>query len=194
MNVAIQLTKEDIVDAIHLELDKPFLLRLPEYLFYLTILAAILYILALILSGYTQFLLGAVLMIVIFVFMVVNRWVLLPRRAYRSYESSSDLQTPAELTLSDDGLVFSTEFSHSHRKWDHIVGWKENDKLLLLYVSDNNAHLIPSRALRNSEAYSFLKEKIAQYGIPYRSYPNGTWMSFFLYLFFIVVLVMIILT
>ncbi|MGD8822502.1 MAG: YcxB family protein [Anaerolineales bacterium] len=179
MNVAIQLTKEDIVDAIHLELDRPFWLRLPEYLFYLTILAAILYILALILSGYTQFLLGAVLM---------------PRRAYRSYESSSDLQTPAELTLSDDGLVFSTEFSHSQRKWNHIVGWKENDKLLLLYISDTNAHLIPLRALRNSKAYSFLKEKITQYDIPYRSYPNGTWMSFFLYLFFIIVLVMIIFT
>ncbi len=49
------------------------------------------------------------------------------------------------LTLTEEGLEESTAFNRSLNKWAGIRGLKETSSLYLLFVTENNAHLVPKK-------------------------------------------------
>lgn len=64
------------------------------------------------------------------------------RRTYRKYKL---LQEPVYLSFDADGVKLSAESYNTSITWDHLVRWKDDDRLILLYVSPRQYYVIPKR-------------------------------------------------
>ena len=93
------------------------------------------------------------------------RHVLLPYQTRKIFAQQKDLQPPFEMEFTDDNLVLSYEFGNAIRPWKHFIKWKENEKLLLLYLSDMMFVMIPKRFLTDPQQLEMIKSYIVKNGI-----------------------------
>jgi len=93
-------------------------------------------------------------------YLVLWLFVFIPWRAKRSYKQYKALSEPVSVEVRDDGLFFKRENGEGLLPWSHIVKWRQNKKLLLLYPTNNVFHLIPHHFFSTPEAFSAFKEVI----------------------------------
>ena len=98
-------------------------------------------------------------------FWLLFRYVLLPYQTRKIFAQQKELQPPFEMEFTDDNLVLSYEFGNAIRPWKNFIKWKENEKLLLLYLSDIMFVMIPKRFLTDPQQLEMIKSYIVKNGI-----------------------------
>jgi len=73
--------------------------------------------------------------------------VVLPYGARKTFKQNKFLHHKGEGQLDDDGFHGKSDLGESHIPWDHFVKWKENERLICLYITDTQFLIIPKRCL-----------------------------------------------
>lgn len=89
----------------------------------------------------------------------IVRLVVLPTRARRTHQSKA-LRAPSVISWDDDRLRFESEYEGLRLPWGDVVRTKEDDRSLLIYVTDNVFRLIPKRVFAGSESLAQLREQL----------------------------------
>lgn len=78
------------------------------------------------------------------------------KRNFCQYRALSELQT---IEMRDEGLFFKRLHSEGLLPWSHIIRWRYNKRLVLLYPAGNVFYMIPRHFFANPEEYQvFLTE------------------------------------
>lgn len=95
--------------------------------------------------------------LVLFYFAVIFLFVYFKaKRNFRQYRALSEPQT---IEIRDEGLFFKRLHSEGLLPWSHIIKWRYNKKLVLLYPAGNIFYMIPRHFFANPEEYpAFLTE------------------------------------
>jgi len=72
------------------------------------------------------------------------------KRAFRLYKAMSERFS---VDARPEGLFFRRTNGESLLPWDHIVKWRSNRKVLVLYPTTNIYHVMPARLFADSAAY-----------------------------------------
>jgi hypothetical protein len=92
--------------------------------------------------------LGMILAFLLLIFFVYEP--LKAKRVFRQYQALSE---PMTVELRDDGLFFKRENGEGLVPWSHVIKWRSNDKLLLLYPASGLFYLLPSHFFPSSDAF-----------------------------------------
>jgi hypothetical protein len=69
----------------------------------------------------------------------------LPRRARRIFAQQKNLQRPFELRWDDDALCGASERGSSNTPWSDYLKSAQDDRIILLYLSDVMFQMVPKR-------------------------------------------------
>ena len=72
------------------------------------------------------------------------------KRTFRLYKALSE---HFSVDSRPEGLFFRRTNGESLLPWDHVVKWRRNRKVLILYPTTNIYHVMPARLFTDSEAY-----------------------------------------
>lgn len=61
---------------------------------------------------------------------------------YRKYPA---IQQPMSIDLLDDGIAFTAATGQGNLTWPTIVKWRQNERVVLVYLSPRLYHLVPKR-------------------------------------------------
>ena len=81
------------------------------------------------------------------------------KRAFRLYKALSER---VSVDARPEGLFFKRTNGESLLPWDHIVEWRSNRKVLILYPTTNIYHVMPARLFADSEAYEAFVKMLAE--------------------------------
>jgi hypothetical protein len=168
------LTKDEFYNALILGADRPFLFRLPRYVVH--ILMFILGVQTLRSSplGSWYDILMALTIFGFLAFLILYRHVIMRRKAARYFMTSLDFGSETHLRMTEEELTLESETACAIRPWHKLFGWKENDELILLYVSDRSFEIIPKRVLSEIfDGEQLVKERLEAFAIPYLRIPAG---------------------
>jgi hypothetical protein len=74
-----------------------------------------------------------------------SRRFVLPRRARRIFAQQKNLQCPFEFRWDDDALLGVNERGSNRTPWSDYVKWAQDDRIILLYLSDAMFQMVPKR-------------------------------------------------
>jgi hypothetical protein len=94
---------------------------------------------------------GAALGLVALGLMLAAIRLRLPAMSRRSFAQQKWLRDEAEVTWSDDFILFETSNSHSRHDWDGFSKWAESDTVFVLFFADSLFSMIPKRVLTAPE-------------------------------------------
>jgi YcxB-like protein len=89
--------------------------------------------------------LAAVLLVIYAAALLLQQLVLIPRGVRRLYEQHKELQAPFSHEITPEALVTNNEFGNINRPWGHFAKWREDQNILLLYLTDVQFVPIPKR-------------------------------------------------
>jgi hypothetical protein len=92
--------------------------------------------------------LGAALVVLLLLFFVYEPFK--ARRLFRQYKALSE---PTTIELRDDGLYFSRQNGEGLVPWSHVLKWKSNDRVLLLYPASGLFYVLPSHFFKDIHAF-----------------------------------------
>ena len=92
------------------------------------------------------------------VLLILNFTVYLPWKTRRIYRQQKALQRELAYKFDDDGVSVTNENGQSLTPWDDYLKWKQNDNLILLYLSDCMYHMLPNRFFSNANEVDGLRE------------------------------------
>ena len=72
------------------------------------------------------------------------------RRVFREYKALSE---PFTMVVNDDGLNFENKQGSGLVPWSHIVKWRFNKSLVLLYPASNIFYLVPSHCFSTQSEF-----------------------------------------
>ena len=81
--------------------------------------------------------------VVAIVFLILNFAVYLPWKTRRIYKQQKALQRELAFVFDEDGVSVSSQNGQSVTPWDDYLKWKQNDQLILIYLSDCMYHMLP---------------------------------------------------
>lgn len=87
--------------------------------------------------------LGSIMVLAFLIYLALMFGLVVPANARRTFRQQKSLQTPYELEVTPDALVSRSEHGEVRTPWSHFVGWKEGDRVILLYQSDRLFQLVP---------------------------------------------------
>jgi hypothetical protein len=90
-------------------------------------------------------------------FPVLNRKVIMPNQAKKSFKQIKALSLPFEIEFTETGIYTSNELGNSNLPWEYFTKWNENDDIINLYKSDAIIHMIPKRLFADSQQIEMLK-------------------------------------
>ena len=64
-------------------------------------------------------------------------------RTTRTFRQRKDLQRAIRFETTDSGLITENETGRGTTPWSDFLRWKENERLFLLYLSDDMFHIVP---------------------------------------------------
>ncbi|MBF0434374.1 MAG: YcxB family protein [Magnetococcales bacterium] len=76
---------------------------------------------------------------------IVMRYLYIPVKSKRIFQQHKIIQLPFSLTWNGDELISESKQGLIRILWSDIVKWKDNDQIILIYVSDINFVVIPKR-------------------------------------------------
>ncbi len=89
-------------------------------------------------AGWKDFLFLASLVYLLFYF-----YFLIPWQARRRFRQQKSLHREVKMRFAESGVNAVNETGRVTIPWSDYLRWKENDHIVLLYVSDTNFHMIP---------------------------------------------------
>lgn len=78
----------------------------------------------------------------------LGRWL----RA-RNFRQNKAMQEPTVWSLGDDGLSFKRTTSAGIVPWNHLLKWRKNESLLLLYPARHAFYVFPKRWFQNEQDF-----------------------------------------
>lgn len=92
----------------------------------------------------------------------------MPFQARRRFRQHQALSEPMSIGVREDGLFFRRQNGEGLVPWSHIVKWRHNPRLVLLYPASNVFHLVPRHFFPEAQAYAdFLATLHARIGKPF---------------------------
>ena len=113
--------------------------------------------------------LGVLLLTPALVFLVgrtMVRYVFLPETALRSYSQQKVLHSPQQIRITSDGIAARSRYGQGQLPWDHFIKWREDDRMFLLYQTDNQVLILPKRVFIGEEQRQELVALLASNRIP----------------------------
>lgn len=150
MNLSIQLTPEDYIQAVFLHMrPRPVLKWIGYFLLLLTVVVlAMSFYLAIARQdslALPLFLLG-VLVYLAFIFLF-----LLPRRLRKIFRQQKSLHSPHSFAPTDEAVLIKSAVGDQKLTWDYFRKWKEGKNLFTIYQSDAVFNIIPKRFFVSAE-------------------------------------------
>ena len=150
MNLTIQLTPEDYVQACNINMRPRPVLKWAGYL--LLALAAFAVVISLLfaVSGGEGFFIPVflVFMLAYFAFLFL---FLVPRRVRKIFWQQKAMQIPYSYTVTDEAVMTKSEISEEKLPWNHFIKWKEGKNLFVIYHSDVMFRMVPKRCFMSPE-------------------------------------------
>jgi hypothetical protein len=152
--VQVQLTEDDFIAAMQLHaLRAPrlwvivgvvvVLLLLADYNFYAG-------------SGVHSYVLLALGAVYVFVLLIVVPYLIVPWRAGKQFRQMAASRDSFEIVWDDDAMTITAANWMQKSGWRDFVRSRENEKLILLYISDYSFRIVPKRAFARSVLDDFL--------------------------------------
>jgi hypothetical protein len=85
--------------------------------------------------------------VLIFLFIWFFVFRLMRSMPRRHWDAQPHLALPHTMTVTDDGMRFQCAVATYDYRWSGMTKWREDDQIMLLYVSDVAFQMIPKRAL-----------------------------------------------
>jgi hypothetical protein len=80
--------------------------------------------------------------------------IYIPYKARRTFRQYKALSEPLLVEVRTDGLFVKRDLGEGFIPWSHIIKWRSNKKLVLLYPAENVFHLIPLHLFDGPEAFN----------------------------------------
>ena len=101
------------------------------------------------------------------IFLIALFTLFLPWRHRRIFREYKALSEPFTMVVSEDGLNFESEQGSGLVPWSHIVKWRFNKSLVLLYPARNVYYLVPRHCFAaQSEFEEFTRRVRERVGTP----------------------------
>jgi hypothetical protein len=94
--------------------------------------------------------------------MVILFAVVIPWRAKRSFRQYKALSEPVSMEVREDGLFFKRQHGEGVVPWDHIVKWRRNKALVLLYPTSNVFYIVPGHFFPSEGDFEAFKKLIQE--------------------------------
>lgn len=98
---------------------------------------------------------------------IFGTYMLIPRRARRTFQQQKTAHTEMTVTWSTDALTLLTPFGETRYPWANLHGWAESRDTVLVLASDTMSYFIPRRAL-NDLSLAHLRATRSASGLPRR--------------------------
>ena len=119
-------------------------------------------------SAATLMLLGALLLAAsLLIIVLLVRKPILRSMARRTLAQRRELATPIRWAFDDAALRIETRFTRSQLPWDALSGWREDEHILLVYLSDQLFHAVPKSQIEDGQLTA-LRTALESHGVPRR--------------------------
>ena len=150
MNLIIQLTPEDYVNANFVHMRPRPLIKWAGY--FMLLLVVIVLPISIFDTGADQkdgfipVIIVAGLAYLVFLFGFMH-----PRRLKKIFSQQKMLHAPHSLNITDEAISTKSEVGEAKLTWNYFPKWKEGKNIFLLYQSDVMFHLVPKRCFASLE-------------------------------------------
>jgi hypothetical protein len=111
---------------------------------------------------------GAVLLALTMLMLVLLlRRTILRSMARRTLEQRRELATPVQWSFDEEALSVVTRFTSSRFPWDALRGWREDERILLVYLADQLFHSVPKHQVEEATLIA-LRAALESHGVPKR--------------------------
>ena len=86
----------------------------------------------------------------------------IPWRARRTFREYKALSEPFSMEVRDDGLFFERQNGSGLVPWGHLVKWRANSSLVLLYPARNLFYLVPKHCFPDSEQFAQFQARLTE--------------------------------
>lgn len=91
-------------------------------------------------------------------------WV--PRHSKKTYKQQKDLRLETTTWWDDEKLYSGNKQGHAHLTFADMVKWRANDKIILLYRSDQLFNFLPTRVFNDPAHKDGLIRRLQDAGVP----------------------------
>jgi hypothetical protein len=93
-------------------------------------------------------------------FLALYRYWLRPYQIKRVYTQHKELASPFEMELTEDGYNIKNDYGAGKIPWGDFAKWKEDQKIILLYRTDNMFNMVPKRLLADETQAQYVIEQL----------------------------------
>ena len=167
--VEVMVSEQDLLDAYRLHLIRVSLKRTGALVAATICLAVILGLLDHYFpkdSSLIDFLVGllCVMASLLIALHLVLRWYT-PHMARKHYAQHRDVHQPFQYHWDATHFAIMQGENRWQRAWNHFVGWRADEKMLMLYVTDHQFHIIPT-APATRDAIADIRHQLVAHAIP----------------------------
>ncbi len=98
-------------------------------------------------------------------FVALYWYVLRPGQIARVYKQHKELASPFEMELTDEGYSIKNDYGTGKIPWRDFAKWKANQKMILLYRTDNMFNMVPRRLLQDESETEYILEQLQKNGV-----------------------------
>jgi hypothetical protein len=89
--------------------------------------------------------------------------VVVPFRSRRTFRQYKALSEPVSIEKRADGLYFKRQHGEGLLPWSHIVKWRRNETLVLLYPANNVFHMVPGHFFPSESDFEAFKALVQEH-------------------------------
>lgn len=150
MNLTIQLTAEDYIQATYVHMRPRPVLKWAGYFILLLAVITLVVSLYFAIVDHEGFSLP-ILMIACLAYLAFLFFVFQPRRIQKIFRQQKSLHSPYSFAPMDEAVIIKSDIAEGKMPWDHFVKWKEGKNLFMVYQSDVLFHMVPKRCFASPE-------------------------------------------
>lgn len=119
-------------------------------------------------NALTLMLEGALLLTAFLLLVVLlTRKAILRSMSKRTLAQRREMATPIQWGFDDETLRIETRFSRAAYPWDALRGWREDEHVILVYLSDQLFHAVPKHQVDEAQVTA-LRSALESHGVPRR--------------------------
>lgn len=92
------------------------------------------------------------------------RFVLVPRHAKRAYREFALIKEPVKLSMNDETFSIVQPSARVEASWTQIIAWNEDLKVFAMYVTRQQAYILPKGQVEDS-MIDFARERLVATGL-----------------------------